>query len=270
VRELRVRQLPTPRSRRQKQVLRPAWAGSALLHVGMLLLLILLRPNGAPEQPPEAPSFAIEFTPGAGSPTAVQPPASEPEVNTGLPDFIPQREPDQPAEPLPQPMRRPHYAQAPPSRRSADRNPFAHIVPFDLSPRAAPSLNAGMNSHALDLAAGPLVRNGHLVDSVSHTMGTHGYGDYMELLDAFVEEHKYYPRSAAEAGEEGTAELEVTVTPDGTVKNLHLISSSGSPVLDAAWMAVFRDNRLPAFNDDMPQKEQTFHLALNYQLIYRR
>ncbi len=234
-----------------------------------IAILIFLRTQSAPEEPPTAPSFAVEFTDGAGNPTSVQPPVSQPEVNTGLPSLIPPPTPDQPAEPLPEPVRRPRYAQTPSRRQSADRNPFAHIVPFDLTPQTSRSAPAGMNSHALDLAAGPLVRNGHLVDSVSHTIGTHGYGDYMELLDSFVEEHKYYPRSAAEAGEEGTAVLEVTVMRDGRVKDLHLVSSSGSPVLDAAWMAVFRDNRLPPFNDDMPQSQETFHLALNYELIYR-
>jgi hypothetical protein len=49
---------------------------------------------------------------------------------------------------------------------------------------------------------------------------------------------------------------------------LSLASSSGSSLLDSAWMAVFRDNRLPAFTDDMPGAQQTFTLTLNYQLIY--
>ncbi len=267
---LRVRQPRTPRSRQPPRRLQPAWVGSAAVHLAAIALLVLLRTAGAPEEPPEAPSFAVEFTAGAGNPTAVQPPVSQPEVNTGLPSFIPEQAPDQPAEPLPEPMRHPRYAQAPPRRPGKSNNPFAHIVPFDLSPRSPSTQAAGLsNSRAIDLAAGPVVRNGRLVDQVAHTIGTHGYGDYMELLDDFVESHKYYPQDAADNGEQGTAVLEVTVTRDGTVKNLRLVSSSGSPTLDAAWMAVFRDNRLPPFNDDMPQGEQTFRLALDYQLIYQ-
>ena len=153
-------------------------------------------------------------------------------------------------------------------RPKADSNPFAHVVPFDLAPQHR-SLAAG-NGRSLDLSAGPVIRNGSLQDSVEHVRGTHGMSDWGERLQEFVEEHKYYPREAADNGEQGSAVLRVTVSRDGTVKRLVLVSSSGSHLLDAAWMAVFRDNKLPPFNDDMAGKEVTFNYELDYHLIYGR
>ena len=93
--------------------------------------------------------------------------------------------------------------------------------------------------------------------------------DYMDALREFVEAHKFYPEDAAQRGEQGSAELQITIMRDGTVRNLRQLASSGSPALDAAWMSVFRDNKLPPFNDDMPMRELTMPVTLNYELIYR-
>jgi protein TonB len=182
------------------------------------------------------------------------------------------RQPPQPqdeqAEPLPPPMERPHYARNPQSH-STDRNPFSHPMTFSYAPREQREASAGLrSSRSLDLSAGPVIRGGRLTDSVAHVVGQGGAADYLALLSEFIETHKYYPEGAAQNGEEGSATVRLTVMRDGTVKALNLTSSSGSSLLDAAWLAVFRDNRLPAFTDDMPGAEETFSLTLNYELIY--
>jgi protein TonB len=174
------------------------------------------------------------------------------------------------AEPIPPPMERPRYSRNT-ERQRADRNPFSHPMNFSLAPREQREASAGLrSSRGLDLSAGPVIRGGHLTDSVAHVVGQGGQADYLALLSEFIETHKYYPEGAAQNGEEGSATVELTVRRDGTVRALSLASSSGSSLLDAAWMAVFRDNRLPAFTDDMPGAEETFKLTLNYELIYRR
>ena len=94
---------------------------------------------------------------------------------------------------------------------------------------------------------------------MAHVIGPGGRGDYMEALSEFVELHKYYPPSSARNGEEGESVLRVTIERDGTVKNMRLLSSSGSSMLDSAWEAVFRDNKLPPFPDDLPGNQQTFY-----------
>ncbi len=166
------------------------------------------------------------------------------------------------------PIPAPHYGTALHPR--ANSNPFAHVVPFDLRPQSRQQQRSfAGNGRGLDLSAGPVIADGRLKDSVAHVRGSHGFSDWEERLREFVEEHKYYPQEAADNGEQGAAVLRVTVRRDGTVTSLRLVSSSGSRLLDAAWMAVFRDNRLPAFNDDMAENEITTNYTLDYSLIYR-
>lgn len=276
--------------------MRAALAGSVFAHLLVLAIIIFVRVV-APPPPPEQPSFAIEFQPDTtqtkggpnpsnvtetpkGDTSAVMHPtpstpqasASQPQINLIPPEYRQQQVPPEAeeAEPLPPPMQRPRYSRSGPAH-SNDRNPFAHPMNFSLAPREERQASGGLrNSRSLDLSAGPVVRGGRLMDSVAHVVGPGGTADYLALLSEFIETHKYYPEGASRNGEEGSATVRLTVRRDGSVQALSLESSSGSSLLDAAWMAVFRDNRLPAFTDDMPAAQQTFTLTLNYELIYRR
>ncbi len=295
--DLRVKQLRTPQSRRRSGRLEKAWAGSAAAHLLALTLLILLHVVVPLAPPQDEPSFAVEFEPDKSqtnggpnpsvaretpkgddnpqmrrTPQSAPQPSSQPQMNLIPPEYLqPPPQPDsEEAEPLPPPVERPHYAHSPPSR-SADRNPFSHPMVYSFAPRERAEASAGLrNSRSLDLSAGPVIRGGRLRDAVAHVVGPGGEADYLALLSEFIETHKYYPEGAAENGEEGSATVRLTVRRDGTVEALQLETSSGSSLLDAAWMAVFRDNQLPAFTDDMPGARQTFTLTLNYELIYRR
>jgi TonB family protein len=293
--DLRVKQLRTPRSRQGTGRLGRSWAGSVALHVLLLALLIFVRV--ATEPPPqEEPSIAVEFepdksqTPGGPNPSDARQtpngpdsprmrptpntqaqPDSQPQINIVPPEY--QQMPPPPpqaedAEPLPMQVPQPRYAHTSPRRRPQN-SPFSHPMEFSYAPRDEHEPPAGLrNSRGLDLSAGPVVRGGRLVDSVAHVVGPGGRGDYLALLSEFIETHKYYPPEAARNGEDGSATVELTVRRDGKVEALNLVTSSGSELLDAAWMAVFRDNRLPPFPDDLTKPRETFMLTLNYQLIY--
>jgi|GEM_PF-2850174 protein TonB len=281
-----------PRSRPQPGWRRSAWAGSAVLHLTVLAVLLFFQEMIPPPKPDELPSFAIEFEPSTTqtnggpnpsvateTPNGVKSPqmqptpppaaASQPQVNLMPPEYTqPEQTQVQPdTEALPPPMQRPRYGTQ--LNPKADKNPFAHPMEFSLAPRQPRSLSAGLpGSRSLDLSAGPVVRGGRLTDAVAHVVGPGGAADYMELLSEFIETHKYYPPSALADNEEGTAAISITIERDGTVRSLRLVSSSGSRILDSAWMAIFRDNKLPAFTDDMPWPQQTFELSLDYQIIY--
>ena len=240
---------------------------SALVHLLVLAAVLWRGGSETPQEEQAAPSFAVQFEDsGVPAPSQNQA-ASPPRVSLGGDELPPLPQSESQAEPAPETAPMFRYGTA--RHRQASANPFAHVVPFDLRPQSRPSVASNGNGRSLDLSAGPVVRNGVLRDAVAHVAGTHGMSDWGEALRAFVEEHKYYPREAAENGEQGAATLRVTVARDGTVKRLTLVSSSGSPLLDAAWMAVFRDNKLPPFNDDMGQSEITFNYELDYSLIYR-
>ena len=294
--DLRVRQAPTPRSRQRAHVLRGPWAGSAALHVLVLVLILLVR-IAAPPAPPEQPTFAIEFepdtsqTPGGPNPSkalqtpkgdktrpvlpsqAPPPPPSAPQMNLIPPEYNqPPPPPDEEAEPMPEPMQRPHYARTGPTH-SNDRNPFSHPMNFSLAPGASQRASGGMpNSRGLDLSAGPVVRGGRLLDSVAHVVGPGGTADYLALLSEFIETHKYYPEGAARNNEEGSATVRITILRDGTVRALTLESSSGSSLLDSAWMAVFRDNRLPPSPTTCPgrSRRSRSHSTISSSIVDRR
>ncbi len=253
------------RDPRQNQL---ATLASVTLHAAALALLLLLTPGAPPGEEETAPSFAVQFDTGAPQSAATPPtPPSEPRVSLGGSDMPPPPEPDESAEPVPRPIPRPRYGSA--LRPRANSNPFANVVPFDLGPRQPRSLSAGApGSHSLDLAAGPSIRQGRLMDPVQHVIGSHGAGDYAEVLRAYVEAHRDYIQYALRGAEEGQAVLQVTITRDGSVKSLHLIRPSGSQLLDAAWMAFFRDHKLPPMNDDIPGEEYTFDYELDYSIIY--
>ncbi len=248
----------------------PASVASAILHAGIVALLLLL-PHGPKRGDVEdsAPAFAMQFDTGQ---SADQPPAqnSEPRVSvTG--DDEPPPAPEAPPHPTPLPQQAPTVL--PPMRfgtaLAAKNNPFAHVVPFDLSQnRQGRRSLVPPGSRGLDLSAGPVVENGGLHESVEHVRGNHGNDDYIGEIVAFAEAHKYYPRQAAENGEQGAATLLITVRRDGTIKHLSWVTRSGSVLLDAAWFSVFHDNKLPPMNDDMPGQEYTFQFTLNYELLY--
>jgi len=240
---------------------------SLLLHVGAAALLIL-QPHGPTrgELEENAPAFAIQFQDLPQTPQT-QPSPPQPQVRFGdeeesQPPIRQEQEPSPESEPMP-PL---HFGSA--LRPHTSGNPFAHVVPFDLSqsqPRSPTALPPG--SRGLDLSAGPVVRNGRLVESVTHVRGRHGYDDYLEALYEFVRARGYYPRQAAENGEEGLAQLEITINRDGSVKRIRWLQHSGSALIDAAWLSVF-EHRLPPLNDDIPGDELTFPFAGDYTLIY--
>ncbi len=291
--ELRVRQLPMPRSRDRERRFRPAWFASAGAHLLVLGALIFVR--AVPPPPPEEQPVSIAFEPdttqtdGGPNPSkdtetpkgndearmhpvpSAPPAAAQPQINLIPPEYrLPPQPPAEAAEPVPAPVERPRVARSAPSRH-ADRNPFAHPMNFSFANQPPEPASGGLrSSRSLDLSAGPVIRGGRLVDSVAHVVGRGGAADYMALLREFIETHKYYPQEAAEHGDEGAATVLVTIARDGTVEALSLVRPSGSHLLDAAWLAVFRDNRLPAFTDDMPWPRVTLPLTLNYYLIYQQ
>jgi len=76
-----------------------------------------------------------------------------------------------------------------------------------------------------------------------------------------------YPRPAAERGEEGVCLLKITVRRDGTVDNVKLVESSGSPALDnEALAAVRRGGPYGDLPSAYPEKELNIFAFFRYSL----
>lgn len=117
------------------------------------------------------------------------------------------------------------------------------------------------------MAMAPKLTGGSLQEAVAHLSAPGATADWEAEIREWVEEHKYYPAIAGENGEEGAATVRVTVSPDGTVRDVQLVDSAGSRWLDSAWQAVFRGNKVPPLPEDMGNKDYTFEFTMNYILI---
>jgi protein TonB len=92
--------------------------------------------------------------------------------------------------------------------------------------------------------------------------------DWRNELSAWVHQHAYYPEQAIRNDESGDSTVVVVANPDGRVTSVELETKSGSPWLDMALMALFRDAKLP----HLPPAETqpvTFHFTMRYILLRR-
>jgi protein TonB len=94
------------------------------------------------------------------------------------------------------------------------------------------------------------------------TLGARAGADWGNELIAWVNQRKYYPRQAAENGEDGEVTVRVVVTPSGHVTSVDLARKSGSRWLDMALEAMFRDANLP------PLHGETQPFGFTFTMVY--
>jgi protein TonB len=174
-------------------------------------------------------------------------PAPAPVVRIPLP-------PAQPALPPPAAPARPHAA-APPTLRFPAPMTFslggAHPAPTSRAParqaprqqaRSAPARHSG---RGIDLSFAPN-GGGSTRLSINGLLDRDGVGpDWANAFSAWVAQHSYYPNEAGILGEQGDVVVEFVVAKDGQVSGLHLVSSSGHPLLDMSVLGMLRGARLP-------------------------
>ena len=78
--------------------------------------------------------------------------------------------------------------------------------------------------------------------------------------------HRTYPEMARELGRQGTVVVQITVDPDGSVRDVKLIRGSGSESLDRAAQALVRNAHLPPFPSNMNLPRQIVTLPIRYRL----
>jgi protein TonB len=303
--DLYVPTLTVPEPRQGRAAPRRPWLEvalivSALVHALLLAIVILARLPVRYIQPePETPGFEMVFQGGEKSPEAVPAPGRFIEIPKGQPIPAPpetatpnaEMSPPQ-AAPAPEVNLLPPELQmlAPPElqpeqqasqqaahqertkrvrpRTSPNVSPFAHPQEFTFASRPSPRVTRGIpDSKGLELSLGRPIRGGELEQGALHFTTPGVDGSYEELLHEYVEENKYYPEQAVENGEQGISIIHATISRDGRVKGVRLVSSSGSPWLDMAWVGLFRSMHLPPFPADMKVPELEFTYSMEYQLI---
>ena len=91
--------------------------------------------------------------------------------------------------------------------------------------------------------------------------------DWRNALSAWVHEHAYYPGQAAALGHQGAVRVRVTTRPDGRVIAVEMEKRSGSPWLDLALQALFRDAKLPPLPKQAGDQPISFHFTMRYILV---
>ena len=225
-------------------------------------------PTAAPTPPDLAP---LDPTPPPPEPVTPSvpvvrleaPPTSEPAP--AVPEFRPPAAPP----PLPRPPPPP-----PPPPRVAQRPRIApgFSPPIDLSygpaPTAPPSRPlAGPGSRAIDLALGAPKPGPNRQEAFYDARAKKIGADWANGLSAWWLAHRYYPRQAAENGDDGTVKVELTVNRSGKVESVNVMSRSGSPFLDMAALSVWRGAQLAPFPAENTKERETMEITINYLLI---
>jgi len=168
--------------------------------------------------------------------------------------------PPQPTPPQPAPVPRPPPRPTPPQRYTMMNGMSfgtgtSQATPTPPVPRALPGVDFSLPETDAQAATGSDL-------TVKGDIGA----DWMAALDKWVNEHKYYPQAALEQDQQGDVQIEFTVDRAGNVTGLRMLSGSGSPFLDQAWMGLFQDNQLPPFPPHTKANTVTVDATMHFEL----
>ena len=233
-----------------------------------------MPPESPPTPPPPAPPLPAPSTPEV---VRLEPPSQAPTTELlPLPPAVPVPEPPPPLPPLP--ARAPR-APAPAPSNSALRQLAAPraATAEPRFPRPAFSFGGGLGTPSTsgtsrqrayaDLPAGsaPL---GIINPAPGIAISGDNLGpDWSSLMRAWWEQHKYYPREAAEQGQDGAVTVTIRMAPDGRVRAVEMASRSGSQWLDMGALAIFRGQKLPPFPWNEARKEAVMNMQIQYILL---
>ncbi|MCF3945578.1 energy transducer TonB [Acidiphilium iwatense] len=211
--------------------------------------------NAAPKAARRGPPELAQLPPPPPPPPRPANPQSE--VNLASPAPIPFNLPKQavPAAP-PKHKAVPHHAPSAPKQRFLVMNGMSFgRHPTTVLNHAPGALNLAPSQSDLLRRAPELTFKGNAGP------------DWESAFNKWVNEHKYYPKAAAENGEDGKVTISFTVLPDGKVIDLRLLRSSGAPLLDMAWYGLFRGVRVPRFPPGSTAKSERVIATMHFILI---
>jgi protein TonB len=87
---------------------------------------------------------------------------------------------------------------------------------------------------------------------------------WMGKLKQWWDQHSFYPKEASQTNEGGNVKVHIVIAPDGEVTSIEVVQGSGTSVLDAAAVAVFRNAHLPPFPPGTPAQPADVVVTLHY------
>lgn len=142
---------------------------------------------------------------------------------------------------------------------------------FQLGRPAEPAPPQGRpQAQGLDLRVDPRFFEGRASsDPQVRVSGAEVGADWRAAFRRWLDENIRYPARAIELRESGSVRVQVIAEPDGTVRSVRLVMSSGSPSLNLATTMPFGGARLPAFPPPADPNGVIIDLQVNYVLIRR-
>ena len=101
-------------------------------------------------------------------------------------------------------------------------------------------------------------------DAAAHTSAVSNGAAWMGKLKQWWDQHSFYPNEASQTNKGGDVRVHILIAPDGQVTSIDMVQGSGSSVLDAAALAVFRNARLPPFPPGTPAQPADLVVTLHY------
>ena len=246
-----------------------------------------------PPPPPAAAQPESAPAPAEAAPVLPAPPVTVPEElapNPAVPDvrletpppltpgptaqsLVPELSltPPPPLPALPRPAPRP----APPTqmaqrRPAPDPNRFPDPIDLNFGPAAsrAPAAPRGsVASRAIDLSPGAAKAGPNKSEAFFDARAAKIGADWANGLATYWRAHRYYPRQAIEAGEDGSVQVELVVNRLGKVESVQIKTRSGSPWLDMAAVGTWRNAQLAPFPRENTDATATITLTINYILL---
>lgn len=240
----------------------PALGISALVHLGAIAIALAIGAY-VPQlmTPPERalPLNLAMFAP--------QPPA--PAVQPAPPPVTSAPAADAHSPPLAKPAPRPQPKPATPRRDAPPAKPRTppQTTDFAPAPRAAPRLAEPEHSPPVAARSEPEPSPREPAPTVDPDRARNAEREYKSALRSAIEANKHYPGQARRMRQEGQVEVEFTLRRNGDIRDVRIVSGSGSDILDHAALEAVRsiDGKLP-FPEEIARSEWTFTLPLNYAL----
>ncbi len=238
------------------------------------------EPVPHPTQQPEAPPPAAPQAPTPPAPETAPPETAPPKPVPQKPappaPVVPPRvelpPPPQPTPfsvPVPPPPAPPPPTPTPPQPRPpATARPTPPAEPRSSSGFQRPqNYSFGTPSRPTQLGGlGDAARTAGPYQPAPQITGAQLGRDWVNAYSEWVQRHLYYPQQAAENGEDGTAEVMLTIDRYGRVQSVELVGRSGSKWLDLAIQGMFRRQIVPPFppgtKEDSATVDQTIHYIL--------
>ena len=190
---------------------------------------------------PAAPVQQVEIPPPTPAPAPdVLPPPPVQQAEIPPPTPAPAL---MPVPPPPPPVAQAHPPPAPPQRVAA--RPASARAPVN---------SAGVPAHATDGQ-----------NAASRASGANNGAAWMGKLKQWWDQHSFYPKEASQTNEGGAVKVHIVIAPDGQVTSIEVVQGSGSSVLDAAAVAVFRNAHLPPFPPGTPAQPADAVVTLHYR-----